>query len=237
MACRWCHNPEGIRPEVESVIVTNKVGEMEFPKTATVGRFYSTNEIIHILEKERIFIDKSGGGVTFSGGEPLLQSDFLAETLEACQSAGFHTAVDTSGFAPRQVVARVLTHTNLVLFDIKHLDSDKHLEYTGVPNETILGNLDFILSEGKEVMIRIPVIPGYNDDEDHLSGLVSYLEARKDKNITMVSLLPYHKTGSSKYARFGMSNMMDGVQQPGSSRMAELKKYFVEAGIKVKTGG
>jgi pyruvate formate lyase activating enzyme len=237
LACRWCHNPEGISPEPEEVIQVNRVGDKEFSKKEVAGKHLTISEMMTIIEKERVFIERSGGGVTFSGGEPLMQPDFLMEALRACREKGFHTAVDTSGFASPENLKKIISLTDLFLFDLKHLDPKKHLLYTGVSNELIISNLGVIIESGKEIMIRIPVIPGINDDPSHLDSLIAFINIMKTARIRMINLLPYHKAGLAKYRKFGRENMMGPVEQPTSERMKEIKKLFSETGIKIKIGG
>lgn len=237
LACRWCHNPEGISPEPEEVIQVNRVGDKEFSKKEVAGKHLTISEMMTIIEKERVFIERSGGGVTFSGGEPLMQPDFLMEALRACREKGFHTAVDTSGFASPENLKKIISLTDLFLFDLKHLDPKKHLLYTGVSNELIISNLGVIIESGKEIMIRIPVIPGINDDPSHLDSLIAFINNMKAARIRMINLLPYHKAGLAKYRKFGRENMMGSVEQPTSERMKEIKKLFSETGIKIKIGG
>ena len=237
LSCWWCHNPEGIASEPSTVEQVERIGEKEFRKTEEVGKYYDTNEILKILEKEKIFINQSKGGVTFSGGEPMTQYPFLLESLIVCKEHGYHTAVDTSGFSSSDKFKNVIPFTNLFLFDIKHLDDQKHKVYTGVSNSQILENLVLISESGTDFMVRIPVIPGFNDDENYLLKLKKYLFELNKKNLKMISLLPYHKIGSSKYKRFGMPNRMDNVEQPSNQRMMELKDFFSDIGVKVKIGG
>jgi len=237
LSCWWCHNPEGISPDVETVEQIEKVGEMEFRKTEEAGRYYSVNDILEILDKERIFINNSKGGITFSGGEPMLQTGFLSEALKACKANGYHTAVDTSGHSSIDNFKKIIPFTDLFLFDIKHLNDNLHFEYTGVSNMLILENLRLLLSCDRDIMIRIPVIPGINDDNDHMENLREFIINNKNENLKKINLLPYHKTGSSKYRKFNIPYRMGDVQQPSRQRMNELKDFFSETGIKVKVGG
>jgi pyruvate formate lyase activating enzyme len=237
LSCWWCHNPEGISPDPQTVEQTEKVGEKEFIKKEQAGKYYTADDILNVLEKEKIFISESKGGVTFSGGEPLHQPEFLLEALRKCKSAGYHTAVDTSGYSKAENYESILPYTDLFLFDIKHLDDTKHFQYTGVSNDLILNNLQIILNSGKDVLIRVPVIPGINDDSEHLEMLRSFLLKVKCKNLKKINLLPYHKIGSSKYKKFRIPYRMNGVEQPSPSRMQELKQYFETTGLKVKIGG
>jgi pyruvate formate lyase activating enzyme len=237
LSCRWCHNPEGLSPEPEIVTRTDRVGDLEFFQNEQAGRYYSVGEILEIVEKERIFIQQSGGGVTFSGGEPLMQAPLLAEALKACMLNGFHTAVDTSGYCTADKLRKIIPYTGLFLFDIKHLDNEIHLQQTSVSNFLILGNLRILLDSGKDIMLRIPLIPGMNDDPGHLSRLRDFIIEIQRDNVKRISLLPYHAFGSSKYKRFRISCRMNGIQPPSPHRMRELKDFFAETGIEVKIGG
>ena len=201
------------------------------------GKFYSVDNILKILERERIFFRHSGGGVTFSGGEPMMQFDFLLEALKACKANGYHTAVDTSGYSSAENFKAVIPFTDLFLFDIKHLDDPIHLLYTGVSNRSIIDNFRIILESGRELVVRIPVVPRFNDDMDHLSRLKQFIIQNKRVNITKINLLPYHKIGSSKYRKFNIPYKMDDVQQPSAQKMKELKEFFTDIGVKIKIGG
>lgn len=237
LSCWWCHNPEGISTDAEKVLQDERVGDMEFLVEKDVGQYYSPDQVLQILDKQRIFLTESQGGITFSGGEPLLQPDFLLETLMICREAGYHTAVDTSGYVDQLHLVSIIPYTDLFLFDLKHLDPHKHLLYTGVSNELILKNLDMILESGKDIFIRFPVLPGINDDTEHLEMLRSYLVKPGAGNLLRLNLLPYHRIGASKYKKFNIPFRMNGVTPPSPERMKELKEYFEETGIKVKIGG
>ena len=237
LSCWWCHNPEGISSEPSKVEQIDRIGEKEFRKYQTIGKFYDTNDILAILEKERIFINQSKGGVTFSGGEPMFQFNFLLEALQACKKNGFHTTVDTSGQSTPERFRKIIPYTDLFLFDIKHLDTLKHKEYTGVPNELILSNFRYIIKSGNDYIVRIPIIPGFNDDHDHLEMLRTFILEEKHDNLKMINLLPYHKIGSSKYKRFNIPDKMKNVEQPSAQRMKELKAFFSGSGVRVKVGG
>jgi pyruvate formate lyase activating enzyme len=233
----WCHNPEGISPFQESVMQTNKIGGREFSKKEEVGKYYSVDNILEILEQERIFINHSKGGVTFSGGEPMLQTEFLYDALKACKANGYHTAVDTSGYSSGESYKAIIPLTDLFLFDIKHLDEVKHIHYTGVSNTLILDNYKLLLESGKDIMVRIPVIPGFNDDPDQMDKLKNFIMTTKTTSLLKINLLPFHKIGSSKYNRFNIPYRMGAVEPPSKEKMLELKEFFLETGIKVKIGG
>lgn len=237
LTCRWCHNPEGISSFPEKTSRTNRVGGKSFIKEEEVGKYYTVDDILEICEKERVFTDRSGGGVTFSGGEPVMQPEFLLAALKALKKKGFNTAVDTSGYSPEKNFREILPYTDLFLFDLKHLSDDRHIELTGVSNRLILENFRLLAREAEAVMIRIPVIPGMNDDEGHLMKLRDYITSVNTGNIQKINLLPYHKIGSSKYRRFNMEWKMEGVEPPAGEKMKQMKEYFSQTGIKVKIGG
>jgi pyruvate formate lyase activating enzyme len=237
LSCWWCHNPEGISPDIETVEQTEKVGDLEFKKMEEAGKWYSVNDILQILDRERIFLEESKGGVTFSGGEPVMQNEFLFETLKACKANGYHTTVDTSGYSQNENYLKIIPWTDLFLFDIKHMDDSMHMKYTGVSNSLIFSNLKLILESGNDVFVRIPVIPGFNDDKENLASLKQFLADSKCKNLRKICLLPYHKIGKAKYKRFNIPYRMNDTEPPSRERMDELKEFFAETGIKVKIGG
>jgi pyruvate formate lyase activating enzyme len=237
LSCKWCHNPEGISPYPETVTKKERVGELEFKKEEEVGKYHTVDNILEILEKEKVFIDQSKGGVTFSGGEPMLQTDFLLNILKACKTNGYHTAVDTSGYSSMENYRSIIPYTDLFLFDIKHLDETKHMESTGVTNSGILDNYRLLINSGRDVMVRIPVIPGFNDDPDHLERLRKFIAETKTSSVKKINLLPFHKIGSSKYKRFNIPYRMEEVEPPGKEKMEKLKEFFMETGIRVKIGG
>jgi pyruvate formate lyase activating enzyme len=210
---------------------------MEFSKNEEVGKYYTVNDVLEILEKEKVFINQSKGGVTFSGGEPMIQVEFLLEALKACKKEGYHTTVDTSGYSSSENYKSIIPFTDLFLFDIKHLDEARHIETTGVSNIGILDNYTLLLNSGKDLMIRFPVIPGINDDTDHLERMRRFIISTKTDSLKRINLLPFHKTGSSKYKRFNIPYRMDGVESPSSEKMKIMKEFFVGPGIKVKIGG
>jgi pyruvate formate lyase activating enzyme len=180
-------------------------------------------------------MEESGGGVTFSGGEPLLQHRFLVAALRECRKRSIHTCVDTSGIASIDIIRKVALHTDLFLYDLKHLDDEQHIKYTGISNKQILQNLEFLLDNMANVIIRIPLVPGINDDDNHINSIISYLS--KLRYIKGVHILPYHHLARSKYERFNRDSRMGDIQKPSGSRLNELKARFEKAGFLTKTGG
>jgi pyruvate formate lyase activating enzyme len=220
-----------------SVERSDRVGEKEFMSTEIVGKEVTPADVVAIAGRDRIFMEQSGGGVTYSGGEPLLQDLFLKEALAKLKRAGYHTTVDTSGYAEPEKLRSILPYTDLFLYDIKHLDRELHLKYTGVSNDIIIANLDMLLEKGAEVWIRIPVIPGVTADREYMEQLTTFLQHRKSAKITVINLLPYHKTGSSKYRRFDLHDRMSAVSQVSNGHLDEYVEILKATGIHIKKGG
>lgn len=199
------------------------------------GNSMSVDEVVKEVLKDKVFYDESGGGVTFSGGEPLMQSSFLVEILKRIKELGIHITIDTCGFAPSEVVKEVAQLTDLFLFDLKHMNSEKHEKYTGVSNTLILKNLNMLHKMGKDIKIRIPVIPGFNNSKVELEDFKNYISTLK--NVKEVNLLPYHSIGQEKYNRIGRQYKMKDVKEPSDEDMDEAAILMDGCGVKVKIGG
>lgn len=199
------------------------------------GKTMTVEEVTNEVLKDRDFFEESNGGVTFSGGEPLMQADFLIALLQEMKKHGIHTTVDTSGFASRKTIEKVSEYTDLFLFDLKHMDPVEHEKYTGVTNNIILDNLKFLHDIGKEIIIRIPVIPGINNSETDLKAFRDFIKTLP--NIREVNLLPYHKIGEEKYKRLGLNYKMTGVEEPSEEEMDFALQVFDGLGKHVQIGG
>lgn len=197
------------------------------------GRYVSVHEVAEECQKDEIFYRNSEGGVTLSGGEPLLQGEFTLKLLKACKSRSLHTALDTSGYADRELCERVLPYTDLVLFDIKHLDPKKHYGATGVSNELILQNLKRIAGSKSRLWMRIPVIPDFNDSDQYMEELAKVL---KDVPAEKISLLGYHEWGKSKYGALGRDYPLEGLRQLSQERLEALCGVFASGGLPVTVG-
>jgi pyruvate formate lyase activating enzyme len=195
----------------------------------------SVDDVMAELEKDVAFYDESGGGVTFSGGEPLRQPLFLLALLESCKARGIHTALETSGFAPWPTVREISMHTDLFLYDLKVMDDEKHRALTGVSNASILRNLKALASEGSPINVRVPIIPGVNDDEENLRQIAAC--AASLVPAPAVVILPYHGGGVEKYERLRRIYRLSGTNPPSEERIAEVRDMFVELGLSVTTGG
>jgi pyruvate formate lyase activating enzyme len=167
-----------------------------------VGRKVTVDEVVQGVERDRPFYEQSGGGVTFSGGEPLLQGDFLLECLSECRHRGLHTAVDTCGYAERGLLLETANLADLFLFDLKIFDGARHRRLTGAPVEPILDNLRALDETGAEILVRLPLIPGVTDARDNLAALGRYVASLGRSH--SVQMLPFHRTASDKYARMGL---------------------------------
>lgn len=199
------------------------------------GHEMSVAEVLAEVEKDRIFYDESHGGVTFSGGEPLMQADFLRACLEACRQRGYHTTLDTCGYARIETVLSVAATTNLVLYDLKLMDDARHRQYAGVSNAPILDNLRALDARGHALWIRVPLIPGINDDDDNLSATAAFVQSLRTR--PPLHLLPYHRAGSDKYQRFGKRYTMAGTPPHTRERLAEIAGRLAALGLDVKVGG
>jgi len=230
--------------EVNGMVITDKSKCIDcgdctfvcFPEAREMaGKTMTVDEVISEVLKDKDFYQQSGGGVTFSGGEPLMQPRFLIELLKRLKNEGIHTTVDTSGFASKKIIEEVSTYTDLFLYDIKHMDPEKHEIYTGVTNHIILDNLKFLEYIGKEIIVRIPIIPGINDSEEDLKAFRDFIKTLP--KLKEVNLLPYHKIGEEKYNRLGKSYKMSNVEEPSKEDMEGIVNVIKGSGIKVKIGG
>ena len=198
------------------------------------GRRMTVGKVLREIERDRVFYDESGGGVTFSGGEPLSQPDFLEALLEACAARGIHTAVDSCGYADQELLLRLSEKIDLFLFDLKMLDSADHLKHTGVRNDVILENLEALARQGKSIIIRFPVIPGVNDGSENLPRMRSFLTRL---GLRRIDLLPYHRIGVEKYTRLGMPYLLEGLEPPPEEHLREIARDFEREGFTVQVGG
>lgn len=236
LRCWWCHNPESQEREPVTVDIERKVNGNSVPGKKVYGEQIELSELMETLEKDAHFYEESGGGVTFSGGEPLMQPEGLESLLRACKVHGFHTTVDTSGYATRGQFEGILDVTDLFLFDLKNMDPVLHKKYTGVDNGPILSNADFLLENGANVVFRIPVIPGINTSEAELTSMIAFLKARAG-TMKEVHLLPYHRIAENKYRRLQMEQHLGDVAEPEEQFMRHLKEEFEKTGLEIIIGG
>ncbi len=259
LSCAWCHNPESqdlkrafIKQE-ERCIACGSCFEVcgpgetpaDHPEACVdacptgarqlLGRDVDIDELLDDVLRDRIFFDQSGGGVTLSGGEPLMQPAFVKALLKALRQRGVHTALDTCGLGQREDLLEAAALSDLVLFDLKHMDEARHRAWTGAGNEAILANLKALGTVHPQIWIRVPVIPGVNDDLANLEATARFVAAIP--GVRRLDLLPYHSTGAAKFGRLGRDYSLEQVQSPTPERMAGLADLFRAHGITATIGG
>ena len=203
-----------------------------YPKALYIcGEDYTVERLAQRLLQDRKFYERSGGGVTISGGEALSQADFTVAILKRMKEEGVHTALDTTGFASWETVERTLPWTDLYLYDLKHMDSEKHRQIIGVPNETILLNARKLAAAGKKLQVRIPVIPMFNNDAENIRATAAFCKELGDA-VTVVQLLPYHNLGVTKYLRISDKPVAEATP-PSDAQMQRLKGIMEEYGLPV----
>ena len=217
LRCMWCHNPEGQNPHPQPL---TKQG-----KTQVCGYSIDAEELARKLLRDEDLFRDSGGGVTFTGGEPLMQADFLCDVLDGIE--GVHRAVETSGYASQETFARVLERTDMMLFDVKLADPLMHKRYTGADNKQILRNLDILKHSGKDFVVRVPLIPGVNDTLPNMEATSQLLAG--SKGLKRVELLRYHKTAGAKYPMVGMEYSPDFDEDAAP----QIHDVFTERGIEL----
>lgn len=233
--CLWCHNPESIRSFPERLKVNQLSSNKNLCEEELFGKKYSVEDLLKEIKKDQVFYDESGGGVTFSGGEPMLQIKFLKEILNECRQSGIHTAIDTSGYVVKRLFLQIYDFTDLFLYDLKIYDNDLHREFTGVSNEIILNNLKYLTDRGNKVIIRIPLIPGITDTKKNLSELSAYI--MKLKNVKKVDLLPYNEIAESKYKRFNINYKPGRLKMQDEGKLNKIKTYFEDLGLEILVRG
>jgi len=229
--------PEGIITDMALCKMHGKCAGVCPTKAIEIsGREISAAEIIQEIEKERPFFDQSGGGVTFSGGEPLLHHKFLIRLLKECGKLGIHRAVDTAGFVKTDIILQVAEHTDLFLYDLKFMDPEKHRKWTGVTNEKILENLKALSATGAKIIIRIPLIGGVNDDAENMENTARFVAGltgeKKD-----VNLLPFHKIAQTKYQKLGRPEDFQLLEEPSKEIQLQAISIFQKYGLMATIGG
>lgn len=227
LRCRWCCNPESQSYEIQQM---NQKGTMK-----TIGKDVTVAEVLEEVLRDRPYYRRSGGGLTLSGGESLWQPDFAIALLEAAHQNGINTALETTGFAEPEVIERFIPHLDLFLMDIKHINSAKHQEFTTRPNEKILQNAKLIAQKTKRLIIRVPVIPGFNDTKEEISDIARF--ASTLPNVNEIHLLPYHRMGRDKYEGLGREYLMGDVPSPTAEKMQELLEICRGFGLTAHLGG
>lgn len=243
LRCRWCHNPEGLSGELqlwfseEKCISCGACGERSALSDANncpsgaltvCGRDITAEEAFAEVLKDRIFY-ADGGGLTVSGGECLCRVDFVCELLSMAKEQGIHTAVDTSGYVPWESFERILDLCDLYLYDVKCISPSLHKEFTGVDNALIIENLKRLSALGKDICVRIPVIPDFNDNEGEMTAIADML--RELGTVREITLMPYHTLGASKYKALGLEYGFDTSKRISDGQMSVFADIFKTRGF------
>jgi pyruvate formate lyase activating enzyme len=271
LACRWCHNPEGINVALQriyrrercigcgecirvcpqEVVIQTAEGivwdpaKCELCQTCAdhcpaeaiefVGRKVAVDEVMREIVKDIAFYDESGGGITLSGGEPLMQPDFLLQLLDACAEHDLHRTIDTSGYADSELLLKVAQKTDLFLYDLKLMDVAKHIDFTGVSNERILKNLKLLARNEARIQVRVPIIPGFNTDAENMDRTAAFVADLP--GVEHIALLPFHNSARGKYGRLGMDCFSPEIECPGEEHLKIIAARLEKTGLQVQIGG
>lgn len=227
LRCKWCCNPESQSYEIQQMTVGDKV--------KTVGEDVTVREMLEKILRDRIYYRHSGGGVTLSGGEMLFQADFSAALLRACKENGINTAVESTACASFDKIEKCLPYIDYYLMDIKHMNSEKHKQFTGQRNELILANAKKIAKSDVNLIIRVPVIPTFNDTVEEITDIANF--ASTLDGVKEIHLLPYHRYGSDKYKGLGRKYLLEDIVPPTNEKMEQLKAAAEMSGLKCQIGG
>lgn len=234
--CLWCHNPESRLHEIQQVHHRRNLGDLEFEEQETIGRWFTVAEVMKELEKDSLFYEESGGGITFSGGEPLMQALFVSEVAAACQGRDWNVSLDTCGYASRNALEKVEPYVDFYLYDLKGMNNSDHILQTGVDNSLIIDNLLYLLERNREIIFRYPVIPGMNDSENNIFDLLHFLMNIRPKR-REIHLLPYHNIQKNKYERLGQTYQLRDLSAPTTESLGMIKAGLESIGYTAIIGG
>lgn len=227
LRCRWCCNPESQHYKIEEMVTGGK--------TKVIGRDVTVREVMEEVLKDSVYYRVSGGGLTLSGGECLCQPEFATALLRATHENGFNTAIESTACASIDVIRQLLPHLDHYLMDIKHINAEKHKEFTGRDNALILENAKIIAKEAKHLIVRVPVIPTFNDTPEEIGAIAKF--ASQIIPGGEINLLPYHRLGSDKYKGLGREYTLQHIVPPTNEKMEILKAEAEKYGLQVKIGG
>ena len=229
--------PNGIVTDPDACALCGKCAEVCPTKAMEIsGQTMSVEQLMTQIKKETLLMDTSMGGVTFSGGEPLLHHEFLIALLDECGRENIHRCIDTTGFAKKEILLEVASKAEHFLYDLKMMDSAKHKKWTGAPNELILDNLQLLASLGKKINIRIPLIKGVNDDDENIHESAKFI-ANLEGEKPIVNILPYHNIAEKKYEKLGKLYNEENMAEPEINRQNEILEIFKSYGLNAIIGG
>lgn len=227
LRCKWCCNPESQEYDIQTMTVQGK------PKI--IGRDVTVDEVLDEVKRDMPYYRRSGGGITLSGGEALFQPEFGVALLSACKDTGINTAMESTGYAKYETIEKFLPYLDLYLMDIKHMNAAKHKEFTGVSNELILENAIKIALSGTKLIIRVPVIPGFNDSKEEIKAIALF--AKTLVGVTELHLLPYHRLGQDKYMGLNRPYHLEKIKLVSEEWMEELRAVVRSCGLTSQIGG
>lgn len=237
LKCWWCHNPESRNPEPEKFPECTFKWNPNYDNNLknVVGRKVETSDVMKEIEKDIPFYQQSNGGATFSGGEPMLQIEFLNDLLQNCKKKDITTAIDTTGYTEFKNFERIFSVTDFFLYDLKLMSDEDHINYTGVSNKIIHENLRNLTSNGNKVILRIPIIPTITNTAGNLDEMINFISSLK--SIWEIDLLPFHKSANSKYEKMRKENKLPNLEPLRHEEMEEIKDKFLHLEYPVKIGG
>ena len=226
LRCRWCCNPESQEYEIQKMVMGNK---------KIAGRDVTVREVIEEVMKDFPYYRRSGGGMTLSGGEAYFQPEFAKALFMTAHNKGINTAIETTSFTKFEIIEEMSPHIDCYMMDIKHINSEKHKAFTGVPNELILENAKKISEIRDELIIRVPVVPTFNDTEEEIEDIAKF--ASSLKAVSQIHLLPYHRLGMDKYKALGREYTLSEIVTPTEDKMNILKQTAEKSGLYCQIGG
>jgi len=236
LSCLWCHSPESMDAKITKIPKLNKIGELDSANVEQVGREVSETLLMLELIRDRIFWEESGGGVSFSGGEPLMQHEFLKSMLLICQNEHIHTVVDTSGYVSDKIWSTIFPLANLILYDLKLMDDHLHKTYTGVSNKLILNNLKILSKSDTSYRLRIPMIPGVTMTDENLQQVLAFLQTL-EKAPQGIDLLPFQRTSKHQHDWMVKINPFFKEHVLLENEIEHALQLFNDAGFSVKIEG
>lgn len=227
LRCLWCSNPESQEFDIQTMVVQGK--------SKIIGRDVTVEEVMDDVKKDIPYYRRSGGGLTLSGGEALGQPEFAVALLKACNEYGINTAMESAGFADFDVIRQYLPYLDVYLLDIKHMDSKKHEEFIGKPNDLILENAKKIAKSGAHLIIRVPVVPNFNHTIEEIKAIANF--AKTLPGVDELHLLPYHRLGQDKYEGLGRKYALEGIEPLSNDYMEQLLEVVQSVGLRSQIGG